>query len=193
MQWPWQKRADENPWWATIERKLQVIEEKIQAGQDRMVEPLEILEQIPRMQRQITKASAILVNWDEKREAEREEAARLRASFDMTIKHLMDWVDELSVIGQKTSLDDPWYEVHRAWLRQAESVLDDLGYVAIPVLGRIFDATVAEAVGTVDDTGQAPPYTVMEVVRRGYRLKGQLWRRAEVITVRPADMSEEER
>lgn len=191
MHWPWQRPAADEGWREAITQKLATLEESLQTGQDRILEPLELLESLPRMARQVARVSATLGNWEEKREAEVKEASHLQDALHVTTQHLMQWVDELAIIVQKGDGDNRWHTVHRTWLSQAESVLAHLGYVEIPVLGQPFDATIAEAVGTVT-WGLAAPYTVVEVVRRGYRFQGQLWRRAEVITVRPADLSEED-
>ena len=192
MRWPWQNPTADNAWRVGIENKLAVLEHHVRSGQETMAERLELLAQLPRMARQVAKTSAIVGEWQEHREAEREDRRRLHETLDATAQYLMRWVDELSAIGQQADAGDAWQGVHGAWLRQAEAALTEMGFTEIPVLGRAFDATVAEAVGAVEFTGAAAPYTVVEVVRRGYVFEGQLWRRAAVITVRE-DVIEEER
>jgi molecular chaperone GrpE (heat shock protein) len=57
-------------------------------------------------------------------------------------------------------------------------------------MGRTFDPKVAEAVGSVPCDENRSPYTIVEVVRRGYVLQGNLVRRAAVVTAAPMDGSE---
>lgn len=157
MRWPWHSPAAPNAWRVGIEHKLELLEHHVRSGHETMAERLELLDQLPRMARQVAKTSAIVAEWQEKREGEVEEMRRLRQAVDVTVHQLMQWVDELSVVMQKTGSEDAWRGVHGTWLRQAEVALAEMGYVEVPVLGRVFDAKVAEAVGTVAFTGAAPP------------------------------------
>ena len=192
MHWPWQKSADHDAWRLAIDQKLAALDESVRAGQEFVGEQLALLEQVPRMARHVAKFSASLAELEEKRSEEAKDIRRLEETVDTTVRHLVRWVDELSAIVHQPDTGDPWREVHGTWLRQAESALEAMGYREIPVLGRAFDPKIAEAVGTVEPTDRVSPYTVVEVVRRGYWFQGQLWRRADVITARPTDASEEE-
>ena len=191
MRWPWQNPTPVRARRVEIEQRLARLEHEIRAGQEMLADRLESLEPLPRMARHVSKTFAIVSDWQEKREAERDDTRRAQETLDTLAHDLMRWVDELAAILQKTAPRDAWHGVHSAWLRQLERALADMGYTEIAVLGRTFDAAVAAAVDTVAYTGDAPPYTMVEVVRRGYARQGKLWRRAEVITVRAEPMEGE--
>lgn len=67
---------------------------------------------------------------------------------------------------------------------QAVAVLDQLGFRRFEDLGRPFDPTRHEAVGTTD--ADAPPDTVVATVRPGYGSDGEVLRPARVVVARPA-------
>ena len=63
--------------------------------------------------------------------------------------------------------------------KQLDGVLEGLGVEAIPTVGEPFDPHVHEAV-TTEETDEFEPDTVMEEMRRGYRLGDKLLRPAMV-------------
>lgn len=194
MQWPWGKPARDE-WQAKVHERIADTAhalEQLSAGLERQEE---LLQQIPRIARGVIRASNTMdalseaVHQAMSREERRQN--EVAASLAVVAEHLMGWVDELDGALQLAGANDPWQEAHEGWLRQLTSLLNRLGFVEIPVYGAPFDPTVAEAVGAIVDNGSAP-YTVVQVVQRGYAREGNLWRKAQVVTVRPQDIDADE-
>jgi molecular chaperone GrpE len=66
---------------------------------------------------------------------------------------------------------------------QIRRTLKDLGAEPVPGVGTPFDPRIHEAVGTVAASAQ-PPDTIVEEVRRGYLLDGEVLRPAQVLVAR---------
>lgn len=74
---------------------------------------------------------------------------------------------------------DSWYEGILLILRKFERFLEEQGVTEIPALGARFDPNFHEVVG-VDDSADAEPETVTEVLQRGYQQNGRVLRPALV-------------
>lgn len=74
---------------------------------------------------------------------------------------------------------DSWYEGILLILRKLERFLEEQGVTEIPALGARFDPNFHEVVG-VDDSADAEPETVTEVLQRGYQQNGRVLRPALV-------------
>lgn len=75
-------------------------------------------------------------------------------------------------------------------LKQMEDALRNLNVQPVPAVGEEFDPRVHEALGSVE-TLEHPDHSVLEEIRRGYKLRDKLLRPALVrIAVNPAQKSE---
>lgn len=74
---------------------------------------------------------------------------------------------------------DSWYEGILLILRKFERFLEEQGVTEIPALGARFDPNFHEVVG-VDDSADAEPETVTDVLQRGYQQNGRVLRPALV-------------
>ena len=119
---------------------------------------------------------------------EEERAETLRA----LVKRLVKWLDDLDgfglYLGQGGEPEAAaWRSLLEQWREQVREALLLAGLQEIPVLGRVFDPGLMEAIGTVPMDALDPParvpYLVVRVVRRGYARAGRLYRKAQVITV----------
>lgn len=94
-----------------------------------------------------------------------------RARADERSRVARDWlpvVDNLELALQHAGADpDAVVEGVRAVHEQAVGTLERLGFVRRDEVGEAFDPAVHEAVGATTDT-DAPPGTVVRVVRPGY-------------------------
>lgn len=75
-------------------------------------------------------------------------------------------------------------------LKQMEDALRNLNVTAVEAVGAEFDPRVHEALGSVE-TAEHPDHSVLEEIRRGYKLRDKLLRPALVkIAVNPHQVSE---
>lgn len=75
-------------------------------------------------------------------------------------------------------------------LKQMDDALRNLNVQAVPAVGEEFDPRVHEALGSVE-TLEHPDHSVLEEIRRGYKLRDKLLRPALVrIAINPAQKSE---
>jgi molecular chaperone GrpE len=75
-------------------------------------------------------------------------------------------------------------------LKQMEDALRNLNVQPVPTIGEPFDPRVHEALGSIE-TLEHPDHTVLEEIRRGYKLRDKLLRPALVrIADNPAQKSE---
>jgi molecular chaperone GrpE (heat shock protein) len=107
------------------------------------------------------------------------------ASLGYTVRGMMEWLDDLDTLsdsrGQGLVVDSA---LLRRWSRQLLDRLEDLGYQELAVEGKPFDSRFCEALGTTAIwEGENPPqsYAVVSVLRRGFRHKDGLFRKAQVI------------
>lgn len=86
-------------------------------------------------------------------------------------------------IGRLTTLIDGVADGYGISLRRVEKALPSFGLEPIDCVGRPFDPELMEVVEAAGGTGK-PTGTVVEVVRLGYRLHGQVFRFAQVKVAR---------
>ncbi len=105
---------------------------------------------------------------------------------------MIAWADDLDVIFREPGVaSSTWSPVLARWSRQLQDGLEGIGFQELPVLGQPFDPQIAEALGSTGQrTGPHPPrpYQVVEVLRRGYLLNAQLYRKAQVIIYKEAEV-----
>ena len=65
-------------------------------------------------------------------------------------------------------------------MKQFESILENENIRPIETIGKPFDPSVSEAVGTAAD-GSVPDNTVVDEARRGYMIGNEVLRPAQVI------------
>ena len=80
-----------------------------------------------------------------------------------------------------------WLDGLRLVQERLEAVLAAGGITAIPSVGHPFDPFCHKAVGTtaIPSPPEAPPHTIVQEARRGYRTETGILRFAEVIVYRP--------
>lgn len=121
-----------------------------------------------------------------------------QARLEGMIQFLIQRLDELDLIHAKSVMGEQehaWLEMNEQWIQQILTQLQHIGVVEVQMLGKSFDPTIAEALGTIS-LQQAPksyphvqvqahiPYQVVEVLKRGFILQeGVLVRKAQVITI----------
>lgn len=106
------------------------------------------------------------------------------------VQHFIRLLDEMDHIS--AGLNDgqeAWLRLLEEWSRTTVRTLNDVGIHELDVLGKGFDPTLSEALGTVDKDPQDPtspvPYQVMRVLKRGFGdNKGNLIRKAQVVTLK---------
>jgi molecular chaperone GrpE len=96
-----------------------------------------------------------------------------------------DWLEIVDTLERALrALPD---ESLQAVLDQADSILERQGIARVSALGAPFDPALHDAVA-VRETDEAPPQTVLDVARAGYRAGDRVLRPAEVVVARaPAD------
>lgn len=99
---------------------------------------------------------------------------------------LLDEMDHLA-----TGLTDEQRALRQlleGWTHTISASLQGVGIHEVDVLGKVFDPTVAEAMGTVEQNesdGMLVPYQVMQVLTRGFVDENQrLLRKAKVVTLK---------
>lgn len=124
-------------------------------------------------------------------------SADLERLLGISVDGLLILIDDMDTILEHhdRSLDNPWIHVISQWQKQVEMLLQQLGVEPIPLLGTLFDPKTAEAMDTVTRAeamkkaqngwhGVLEPYTVVDVIRKGYRfIDGSIMRKALVLTI----------
>lgn len=124
-------------------------------------------------------------------------SADLERLLGISVDGLLILIDDMDTILEHhdRSLDNPWIHVISQWQKQVEMLLQQLGVEPIPLLGTLFDPKTAEAMDTVTRAeamkkaqngwyGMLEPYTVVDVIRKGYRfIDGSIMRKALVLTI----------
>lgn len=184
MAWLWGRKHD-HVWQTSLLERVGKIEERLDAVQE---STQDMAQQMQRLARSVMKSTQAIDGLGETlKSRDAQEIERRNEVSELLIRVAgpsMNFVDELDASLSRVSETDPWRPVHEAWRRQQEMLLQQMGFQEIPVFHHPFDPTVAEGVGTVASDGDYPPYTVVQVVRRGYHMNGQIWRKAQVVTVR---------
>ncbi len=100
---------------------------------------------------------------------------------------LLETINVLDSFEQAFSHQESWSNVPEVWRRGVEQIHDKLGSVlkkhgieVVNPVGRTFDPTESQAVGTIDTGKDEDDNIVLEVVQEGYRLHGKVIRPASV-------------
>mgnify|MGYP000936418932 FL=1 len=124
-------------------------------------------------------------------------SADLERLLETSVDGLLILIDDMDTILEHhdRSVDNPWIRVINQWQKQVEVLLQKLGVEPIPLLGTLFDPQTAEAMDTVTREeamkkaqngwhGVLEPYTVVDVIRKGYQFAdGSVRRKALVLTI----------
>jgi molecular chaperone GrpE len=115
-----------------------------------------------------------------RRRTVREQESAAREGRRAALLPLLTVLDTLERALAAGSTDRDFYEGVAATHRLFTEALRQAGAEAVESVGRPFDPTMHEAVGTVPADG-GPPGTVAQEVRRGWRLGSDLLRPAQVL------------
>ncbi len=131
---------------------------------------------------------ADLDNFRKRVERDREQA-RLYA-VEKLIRDLLPVLDSLEMACAVSGDADALREGVSLALQEALRLLGERGVADVGGIGELFDPRVHEAVGTRMDADR-PQGTILEVLRKGYKLHDRLLRPARVaITVKPPQAGE---
>jgi molecular chaperone GrpE len=102
------------------------------------------------------------------------------------IARLLPVLDDLHKALDHTpaGVDEAWMKGLELSVRKLEEALGAHGLQAIDAVGRPFDPNVHEAIGHEEST-ELPEDTVVQVLRRGYRIRDRVVRPALVKVARP--------
>jgi molecular chaperone GrpE len=107
------------------------------------------------------------------------------ASTDL-IARLLPGLDDLhkALDHKPEGIDDAWAKGLELSVRKLEDALRAHGLEAIEAVGKPFDPSVHEAIGH-EESAEHPEDTVMQELRRGYRIRDRVVRPALVKVARP--------
>lgn len=145
-------------------------------------------EEIDRLRKQADDQRALylraLADFDNyKRRTERDQGARSEHGRRELLKKLLPALDNLQRAAQYRDRGTPPEQIVDgllATVKQFETILDSENVRPIETVGKPFDPTVSEAVGTAPN-GALPDNTVLDEARRGYMIGGDVLRPAQVI------------
>lgn len=122
-----------------------------------------------------------------KRRARQEQMETIQYGSTEIILRLLPVLDDLRMALDHApmGLDEGWLRGVRLTLQKLEEVLAGQGVTPIEAIGTPFDPGLHEAVGHEETTDQ-PEDTVVEELRRGYRLHDRVVRPSLVKVARPA-------
>lgn len=122
-----------------------------------------------------------------KRRARQEQMATIQYGSTEIILRLLPVLDDLRMALDHApeGVDEGWLRGVRLTLQKLEEVLAAQGVTPIEAVGTRFDPGLHEAVGH-EETSEQPEDTVVEELRRGYRLHDRVVRPSLVKVARPA-------
>ena len=107
------------------------------------------------------------------------------ASADLIARFLPGLDDLYKALDHKPeAIDEAWVRGLELSVRKLEEALGAHGLEAIDAVGKAFDPTVHEAIGHEEST-ELPEDTVVQELRRGYRIRDRVVRPALVKVARP--------
>ena len=109
---------------------------------------------------------------------------RVQSDRERLLRSFLEVADDIAraLVFGGSEPDDTLREGVQLTHRRLTGILDREGVVSVEAIGKPFDPTVHEAVGTVPgELAASPPDTVVEVVREGYMFNGRLLRPARVV------------
>lgn len=104
--------------------------------------------------------------------------------LERTIKTLIFVIDQIDVMHKfaLTTQDESWITSINNTLEIITKSINEIGLVEIPSLGEIFNEKVHNCIKAVK-CSEKRQYEIVEVLRKGYRLNGEVIRPADVIAV----------
>ena len=151
-----------------------------QPGEETEVERLR--EDVQQLQDGLARAQAELANLQKRHERERETAARYRV--EPLARELLEVLDAMEEARDAMTRDDGIPEAVREGqamtLRHMVRILDRFSIEVIDPKGKTFDPQLHEAVA-MQPAERLAPGSVMEVLRKGYRMHDRLLRPARVV------------
>lgn len=131
---------------------------------------------------------------------------QVQAQLEEIIYFLIQRLDELDLISAHSvdSEQQVWLDMVKQWTKQILQQLARLGVLELQVLHTSFDPTIAESIGTISlqdaklkyqnaKLQVGMPYQIVEVSKRGFVLeKGNLLRKAQVITIEKENFNDEQ-
>lgn len=206
MNWRfWKRREQASPVAHPLERENHALLQEqatflkgLQTGhlalQEQQQETVRLVNNLARMQYRWNQAQTEKL--DRALQEQRDSSDREK-SFETSVHGLLVLLDDMEAIVEHadTSVDNPWLGVIGQWQKQIKLLLQELGVEPISHLGTLFDPKTAEAMDTVSKEEAAQkvqsgwqgifePYTVVDIIRKGYRLvDGKVIRKAQVVTI----------
>ncbi len=139
-------------------------------------------EEVQELQDGLARAQAELVNLQRRHERERETAARYRVEpLARELLEILDAMEEAqNAMTQEENVPEAVSEGQALTLRNMVQVFDRFSIEVIDPKEKVFDPQLHEAVA-MQPTGEFPPGSVMEVLRKGYQMHDRLLRPARVV------------
>ena len=116
----------------------------------------------------------------------RREATRLREESyrtASTVLEVLDTLDDVTVLARQME-DTKWISNLERLASKTLRVFEQLGIAEISAPGEAYNPEEHDALDTVAPVEGQHPHQITQVIRRGFRYKGSVLRRAEVITTR---------
>jgi len=123
-----------------------------------------------------------------KKRSRQEQLETIQHASAELIARLLPALDDLhkALDHKPAGIDEPWVKGVELSVRKLEEPLGAHGLEAIDAVGKRFDPSVHEAIGH-EESAEQPEDTVLQVLRRGYRLRDRVVRPALVkVARRPA-------
>ncbi|TMB88340.1 MAG: nucleotide exchange factor GrpE [Chloroflexi bacterium] len=123
-----------------------------------------------------------------KKRSRQEQLETIQHASAELIARLLPALDDLhkALDHKPAGIDEPWVKGVELSVRKLEEALGAHGLEAIDAVGKRFDPSVHEAIGH-EESAEQPEDTVLQVLRRGYRLRDRVVRPALVkVARRPA-------
>jgi molecular chaperone GrpE len=123
-----------------------------------------------------------------KKRSRQEKLETIQHASAELIGRLLPALDDLhkALDHQPEGVDDAWLKGVELSVRKLEEALKAHGLEAIEAVGKPFDPNVHEAIG-YEESAEQPEDTVVQVLRRGYRIRDRVVRPALVkVARRPA-------
>ena len=134
------------------------------------------------------RAEAELINFRRRAQRDLEEARQFAEERGLlaTLEHLDDLERALEA-ARSAGAPESWVEGVELVSQRMRDHLARHGVSEIAAVGVRFDPEVHEAMLEVDARDEIPPGHVVQVVRKGYQLRGRALRPARVVVARQAD------
>jgi molecular chaperone GrpE len=121
-----------------------------------------------------------------KRRSRQEQFETIQHASAELIARLLPGLDDLhkALDHKPAGIDEAWVKGLELSVRKLEEALAAQGLEAIPAVGRPFDPKFHEAIGH-EESAEHPEDTVVQELRRGYRIRDRVVRPALVKVARP--------